>query len=149
MRFLVTGGAGFIGSNLVEKLLSEGHGVRVLDNLATGREENIAHLSSVELIRGDIRDNGAVDKAVSGVDFVIHLAALGSVPRSIEDPATTHEVNVTGTLNVLVAARDHNVRRVVYASSSSVYGDTPTLPKREDMFPTPQSPYAVSKLSGE
>lgn len=149
MIFLVTGGAGFIGSNLAEKLSSDGHKVRVLDNLSTGKEGNIERLASVDLIRGDIRDKSAVDKAVSGADFVIHLAALGSVPRSIEDPSTTHDVNVTGTLNVLISARAHNVKRVVYASSSSVYGDTPTLPKREDMFPTPQSPYAVSKLSGE
>ena len=150
MLFLVTGGAGFIGSNLSERLLNEGHAVRVLDNLATGKEENIAGLlGPLKLMKGDIRDKADVAKAVKGVDYVIHLAALGSVPRSVEDPLTTHEVNVTGTLNVLTAARDEKVKRVVCASSSSVYGDTPTLPKREDMFPTPQSPYAVSKLSGE
>jgi nucleoside-diphosphate-sugar epimerase len=149
-RFLVTGGAGFIGSNLCEKLLEEGFNVRVIDNLATGKEENIKDfIGPVEFIKGDIRDKSTVKKAVKGVDYVIHLAALGSVPRSVQDPETTHEVNSTGTLTVLNAAREEGVRRVVYASSSSVYGDTPALPKKEEMIPTPQSPYAVSKLSGE
>lgn len=148
--FLVTGGAGFIGSNLCEKLLEKGYKVRIMDNLSTGKEENIKDfVSAVEFIKGDIRDRATVEKAVKGAHYVIHLAALGSVPRSVEDPLTTHDVNVTGTLNILNASRDANVKRVVYASSSSVYGDTPSLPKKEDMFPTPQSPYAVSKLSGE
>ena len=148
--FLVTGGAGFIGSNLCEKLLEKGYKVRIMDNLSTGKEENIKDfVSAVEFIKGDIRDRATVEKAVKGAHYVIHLAALGSVPRSVEDPLTTHEVNVTGTLNILNASRDANVKRVIYASSSSVYGDTPSLPKKEDMFPTPQSPYAVSKLSGE
>lgn len=149
-KFLVTGGAGFIGSNLCEKLLNEGHAVRVLDNLSTGKEENIKNiLDRIEFRKCDLRDKEGVSSAVEGMDYVIHLGALGSVPRSIEDPGTTHEVNVTGTLNVLTAARDAKVKRVVYASSSSVYGDTPTLPKIENMFPNPLSPYAVSKLSGE
>lgn len=149
-NFLVTGGAGFIGSNLCEKLLAEGHRVRVLDNLATGKAENMKDFTgAVEFIRGDIRDTEAVGRSFKEVDYVIHLAALGSVPRSVADPVTTHEVNITGTLNILCAARDAGVKRVVCASSSSVYGDTPVLPKKEDMFPTPLSPYAVSKLSGE
>lgn len=149
-KFLVTGGAGFIGSNLCEMLLSEGHRVRILDNLSSGKEENLEDFrDSVEFIKGDIRDNQTVREALEGIEYVIHLGALGSVPRSVDDPQTTHEVNATGTLNVLKAAKDAGVRRVVYASSSSVYGDTPTLPKKEEMFPTPQSPYAVSKLSGE
>lgn len=148
--FLVTGGAGFIGSNLCEKLLADGNKVRVLDNLSSGKERNIKDFrSSIEFIKGDIRDMNDVKKAVYGVNYVIHLAALGSVPRSVEDPLTTHDVNVTGTLNILNASKEAGIKRVVYASSSSVYGDTPTLPKKEDMFPTPQSPYAVSKLSGE
>lgn len=149
-KFLVTGGAGFIGSNLCEKLLESGHSVRVLDNLATGKEENLrGFIDSVEFIRGDIRQPAALEKAAAGMDYIIHLAALGSVPRSVEDPATTHEVNATGTLNVLNAARAAGVKRIVCASSSSVYGDTPVLPKQEDMTPTPLSPYAVSKLTGE
>jgi len=149
-KFLVTGGAGFIGSNLCEKLLKQGHRVVVFDNLSNGKEENMKEfIDSIEFIKGDIRDKSAVERAVKDIDYVIHLAALGSVPRSIEDPSTTHEVNVTGTLNVLDAARNTGIKRVVYASSSSVYGDTPVLPKKEDMFPTPLSPYAVSKLSGE
>src|SRR3989337_3598089 len=149
-KFLVTGGAGLIASNLCEKLLKQGHRVVVFDNLSNGKEENMKEfIDSIEFIKGDIRDKSAVERAVKDIDYVIHLAALGSVPRSIEDPSTTHEVNVTGTLNVLDAARNTGIKRVVYASSSSVYGDTPVLPKKEDMFPTPLSPYAVSKLSGE
>jgi UDP-glucose 4-epimerase len=148
--YLVTGGAGFIGSHIVDALLAEGHRVRVLDNFATGKRENIAHvLDRIELIEGDVRDQGAVRRAADGMDYVLHQAALPSVPRSIKDPLTTHEVNATGTLNVLIAARDARVNRVVYASSSSVYGDTPELPKREDMTPRPKSPYAVSKLAAE
>ncbi|MFQ5465985.1 MAG: NAD-dependent epimerase/dehydratase family protein, partial [Thermodesulfobacteriota bacterium] len=148
--FLVTGGAGFIGSNLCEKLAAGGHGVRVLDDLSTGLVENLRGLEgSVELVRGDIRDRATAREAVRGMDFVIHLAALGSVPRSVEDPETTHDVNATGTLVMLNAAREAGVRRFVYASSSSVYGDTPVLPKIETMDANPQSPYAVSKLAGE
>jgi len=148
--YLVTGGAGFIGSHIVDALLAEGHRVRVLDNFATGKRENIAHiLDQIELVEGDVRDQDAVGRAVAGIEYVLHQAALPSVPRSIKDPLTTHEVNATGTLNLLIAARDAGVKRVVYASSSSVYGDTPELPKREDMTPRPKSPYAVSKLAGE
>ena len=148
--YLVTGGAGFIGSHIVDALLAEGHRVRVLDNFATGKRENIAHvIDQIDLIEGNVRDLEAVRRAVDGAEYVLHQAALPSVPRSIKDPLTTHEVNATGTLNVLIAARDAGVKRVVYASSSSVYGDTPELPKREDMTPRPKSPYAVSKLAGE
>lgn len=149
-RFLVTGGAGFIGSNLVRRLLADGHSVRVLDNFATGRRENLVGLArDVELIEGDLRNADDVRRAVSGVRHVLHLGALGSVSRSVEDPMTTHAVNATGTLNLLIAARDAGVERFVFSSSSSVYGNTPVLPKQEDMTPTPLSPYALSKLSGE
>lgn len=148
--YLVTGGAGFIGSNIVELMLDEGKRVRVLDNFSTGRRENLEGLvDSIELIEGDIRDLATVARAAAGCACVVHQAALPSVVRSIEDPLASHQVNVDGTLNVLLAARDAGVRRVVYASSSSVYGDSPTLPKREDMMPSPLSPYAVGKLSGE
>ena len=148
--YLVTGGAGFIGSHITERLVREGHHVRVLDNFSSGHEANLESFrGDVELIRGDIRDAQLVNSATKGVDVVFHEAALGSVPRSVADPVTTHEVNLTGTLNVLLAARDVGVRRVVYASSSSVYGETPVLPKREDMLPQPLSPYALSKLVGE
>ena len=147
---LVTGGAGFIGSHLVNELVHRGARVRVLDNFSTGKHENLEQaLAHIELIEGDIRDRDTVQRAVNGVDFVLHQAALPSVPRSVADPLTTHEVNVTGTLNMLIAAREANVKRVVYASSSSVYGNSPTLPKREDMPTNPLSPYAVSKLAGE
>ena len=147
---LVTGGAGFIGSHIVERLLGLGHEVRVLDNLSTGKRENLESLEGeVELLEADVRDPEAVARAVRGVDVVFHEAALASVPRSVDDPVGSNEVNVTGTLNVLVASRDAGVRRVVYASSSSIYGDTPELPKREDMAPSPESPYAVGKLAGE
>ena len=149
-RVLVTGGAGFIGSHLVDRLVREGHDVVVLDNLSTGRKENLVSVvSSIEFVEGDIRDPEAVRSATGGVEWVFHQAALPSVPRSIEAPSDSHAVNATGTLNVLVASRDANVRRVVYASSSSVYGNTPELPKREDMPPAPLSPYAVSKLTAE
>jgi len=148
--YLVTGGAGFIGSHIVERLLRDGHRARVLDDLSSGKESNLeAFRSEVELIKGDIRDAQLVNQAMKGVDIVFHEAALGSVPRSVADPVTTHEVNMTGTLNVLLAARDAGVKRVVYASSSSVYGETPELPKREQMTPQPLSPYALSKLVGE
>jgi UDP-glucose 4-epimerase len=148
--YLVTGGGGFIGSHLCERLIRDGHRVRVLDDFSTGKEENLKALGGeVEILRGDLRDAGAVARAVKGVDIVFHEAALGSVPRSVADPVTTHEVNITGTLNVLIAARDAGVKRVVSASSSSVYGDTEELPKHEAMRPRPLSPYALSKLAGE
>jgi UDP-glucose 4-epimerase len=148
--YLVTGGAGFIGSHIVERLARAGHRVRVLDNLFSGKEANLESIDGdVELIRADIRDVGALADATRGVEVVFHEAALGSVPRSVADPMTTHEVNLTGTVNVLLAARDANVRRVVYASSSSVYGETAVLPKHEELTPQPLSPYALSKLSAE
>ncbi len=149
-NYLVTGGAGFIGSHICERLVRDGKRVRVLDNFVSGREENLAHLEDgVEIIRGDIRDPETVAAAVDGIDIVFHEAALGSVPRSVADPVTTHEANITGTLNVLLAARDAGVKRVVYASSSSVYGETEVLPKHEAITPQPLSPYALSKLAGE
>ena len=148
--YLVTGGAGFIGSNVIDELLARGHRVRVLDNFATGCRENISHVADdIELIEGDIQSYERVHNAAKGADVVIHLAALPSVPRSVQDPLTTHQVNTTGTLNVLLAARDEGVRRVVIASSSSVYGANPALPKREDMLLLPISPYGVSKLTAE
>ena len=148
--YLVTGGVGFIGSNIVHALVARGARVRVLDNFATGRRGNLAGVEDrVDLIEGDLRRLADVEKAMDGVEVVLHQGALGSVPRSIADPVTSHEANATGTLHVLQAARTAGVRRVVYASSSSVYGDTPTLPKAEDMPPAPQSPYAVTKLAGE
>lgn len=150
MKTLVTGGAGFIGSHLTEKLVELGHEVVVLDDLSTGREENIAHLMDrITFVKGSITDTALLAKIMQGVQVVFHEAALGSVPRSVEDPRTTHDVNITGTFNVLMAARDAGVKRVVYAASSSAYGDTPTLPKVETMLPNPLSPYAVSKLVGE
>jgi len=150
MKFLVTGGAGFIGSNIVEELLKQGHSVRVLDNFSTGKRENLKEFNSdIELFEGDIRSYHTVIQSIKGIDVVLHQAALPSVPRSINDPITTNEVNVMGTLNILDAAKDAGVKRIVYASSSSVYGDNPVLPKREDMLPNPLSPYAVSKLAGE
>jgi len=147
-RYLVTGGAGFIGSNLAEALVKSSHRVRVLDNFATGARANLT-AGAVELLEGDLRDAAIVERAVQGIEVVFHQAALPSVARSLEDPATTHAVNATGTLTLLLAARRAGVRRVVYASSSSVYGDSPTLPKREEMPTQPKSPYAVSKLAGE
>ncbi len=150
MRVLVTGGAGFIGSNLVENLLKQNHQVRVLDNFATGKRENLAAFAGkVELVEGDITQYHTVREAVDGVEVVLHQAALPSVPRSVRDPLSSDQVNVHGTLNVLYAAKDAKVKRVVYASSSSVYGDTPELPKHEQMTPNPLSPYAVSKLAAE
>ena len=150
MRVLVTGGAGFIGSNLVHSLAASGDPIRVLDDLSTGSLDNLADVQSpVEAVTGDIGDPQAVRRAMEGVEVVYHLAALPSVARSLVDPASTNRVNVDGTLNVLQSARDAGVRRVVYASSSSVYGDTPTLPKDETMAQAPMSPYAASKLAGE
>jgi len=149
-HYLVTGGAGFIGSHIVEALVKRDEHVRVLDNLSTGRWENIApFLDRVEFIEGDLRDEEMVRRVVEGVDYVLHQAALPSVQRSIDDPLETHAVNTTGTLNLLLAAHKAGVRRVVFASSSSIYGDSPTLPKQESMLPQPKSPYAVSKLTGE
>ncbi len=150
--YLITGGAGFIGSHLTRALLADGARVRVLDNFLTGRRENLADLAgnpSLAVVEGDIRDAGTVREASKGIRFVLHQAALPSVPRSVNDPATTLAIGVEGTLNVLLAARDAGCERLVYASSSSVYGNTPTLPKTESMLPTPLSPYAVSKLTGE
>ena len=147
-RYLVTGGAGFIGSNLAHALLARGDQVRVLDNFLTGREENLRG-ADVELIRGDLRDLDTVMRAAAGVDYILHQGALPSVQRSVEDPLETTGVNVGGTLNVLEAARKQNVKRVVFAASSSAYGESPTLPKVETMTPAPLSPYAVSKLTGE
>lgn len=150
MRYLVTGGAGFIGSHLVEHLAGEGQDVVVLDDFSTGKRENLDGLHDrIELIEGTVTDSVTCARACRGVDFVLHQAALASVPRSIKDPIATHHANVTGTLNVLLAAREAGVRRVVYAASSSAYGNTTELPKHESMVPRPLSPYAVSKLAGE
>ncbi len=151
MRVLVTGGAGFIGSNLSKHLVEAGHQVRILDNFATGRRCNVGDLGDeVELIEGDIQSYERVTKATAGCEIVLHQAALPSVPRSIQDPLTSNATNVIGTLNVLLAARDHCVRRVVCASSSSVYGSSPlTAPRREDEPTQPISPYATAKLAGE
>jgi UDP-N-acetylglucosamine 4-epimerase len=151
--FLVTGGAGFIGSNIVEYLIKHGAGkVRVLDNFSTGSMENIApfmHLAEFELIEGDICDLETCRKAMEGIDYATHQAALGSVPRSINDPITTNDVNISGFLNVLVAARDAKVKRMIYAASSSTYGDHPGLPKVEDKIGNPLSPYAITKYVNE
>jgi len=147
-RVLVTGGAGFIGSNLVRALLERGDEVRVLDNFATGDRENLAGLD-VDLIEGELRSYERVHNAVRGVETVFHLGALGSVPRSVQDPLTSNAVNVEGTLNVLLAARDEGVRRVVFSSSSSVYGTRRELPVTEDQPPDPLSPYGVAKLAAE
>ncbi len=146
---LVTGGAGFIGSNIVEYLLKEGYSVRIMDNLSTGSASNISDFNEAGFIKCDIQDREAVNKAVEGCDYILHQAALPSVTRSVENPLETNKVNVEGSLNILEAARRHDVKRVVYASSSSVYGDAETLPKREDMEPKPLSPYAVTKLAME
>lgn len=148
--YLVTGGAGFIGSHIVEELIRRGERVRVLDNFSTGRRGNLAPvLEHVDLVEGDLCDLATVRRAVEGVDYVLHQAALASVQRSVDDPLAAHTANATGTLHLLMAARDAGVKRVVYASSSSVYGDSPVLPKQEDHLPRPKSPYAVSKLAGE
>lgn len=154
MRILVTGGAGFIGSNLVNTLLQDESVsfVRVLDNLATGTENNIAtYLSNpaFEFIKGDIRDYDTCLSACEGMDLISHQAALGSVPRSINDPVTTNNVNITGTLNIFTAAKEKNIKRVVYAASSSTYGDHPGLPKKEELIGNPLSPYAVTKYVNE
>jgi nucleoside-diphosphate-sugar epimerase len=146
----VTGGAGFIGSNIVDELLAQGHTVRIIDNFSTGRRENIAHVRDhIEVVEGDIRSYERCHYAVREIDYVIHEAALPSVPRSVQDPLTSNDTIVTGTLNVLLAARDAGVGRVVFASSSSVYGANPVLPKREDLEARPLSPYGVAKLAAE
>lgn len=150
MNYLITGGAGFIGSNIAKRLVAEGESVRIIDNFSTGKKRNIDDIrDKSELIDGDIRDAETVLMAVRDIDFIIHHAALPSVPRSIKDPIESNSVNITGTLNLLHAAKKRGIKRFIYASSSSVYGDTSVLPKREDMSPNPQSPYAVTKLTGE
>jgi nucleoside-diphosphate-sugar epimerase len=150
MRYLVTGGAGFIGSHIVDELVRRGHSVVVLDNLSTGKESNLASVrKKIELSTGSVTDLAAVQAACRGADYVVHLAARTSVPRSVADPVDTNHANIDGTLNVLVAARDAKVRRFVFAASSSAYGDTPTLPKVETMQPAPISPYGVTKYVGE
>lgn len=149
-NYLVTGGAGFIGSNLVERLLADGHAVRVLDNFSTGRRENLApFMDRIDLREASIVDPDACARACADMDYVLHQAAVPSVARSVADPAASHAACATGTLNMLKASADAEVRRFVYAGSSSAYGDTPTLPKREDMTSSPRSPYAVAKLAGE
>jgi nucleoside-diphosphate-sugar epimerase len=148
-HYLVTGGAGFIGSHLAEELVRRGERVRIVDNLATGHRRNIEHLPEVEFLEGDLADEEVARLAVTGVDYVLHQAAIPSVPRSVQDPVTSHRANVDASLNVLVAARDAGVKRVVYAGSSSAYGDTPTLPKVETMETAPLSPYALQKLVAE
>ncbi|MDB4906541.1 MAG: UDP-galacturonate 4-epimerase [Gemmatimonadetes bacterium] len=150
MRFLITGGAGFIGSHLVEHLLERGEDVVVLDDFSTGRRSNVSQfLDRITLLEGSITDESRCRQAMKGVDFVLHQAALSSVPRSVNDPRSSHEVNATGTLNLLVAARDEGVKRFVYAASSSAYGNTAELPKHEGMPSRPLSPYAVAKLAAE
>jgi len=150
MRYVVTGGAGFIGSNTVEELVRRGHSVVVLDDLSSGKEENLAEIrTKITLIKGSIIDIEVVRKAMHEADYVLHLAARTSVPRSVKDPIETNRINIDGTLNVLVAARDAKVKRVVFAASSSAYGETPTLPKVETMQPAPISPYGVTKYVGE
>lgn len=149
-RVLVTGGAGFIGSHIATALVAQGDQVRVLDDLSTGHQRNLDAIGGdVEFVRGSVTDPAIVARACAGCDYVYHEAALASVPRSIDDPVSTNAANIDGTLNVLVAARDAKVKRLVYAASSSAYGDSPTLPKIETMPTAPKSPYAVSKLSGE
>jgi nucleoside-diphosphate-sugar epimerase len=148
-QYLVTGGAGFIGSHLAEELIRRGHDVRVADSLVTGKRANLAHLPAVEFREGDLADPGFARQVVEGVDFVLHQAALPSVPRSVSDPLGSHRANVDATVNVLVAARDAQVKRVVFAGSSSVYGNTPALPKHEEMPSNPLSPYALQKVVGE
>jgi len=150
MNYLVTGGAGFIGSNIVEELVRLGHSVRVLDNFSTGKRENIApFLKQIELIEGDIRDEAVCCRAVDGIDYVLHQAAMPSVPRSLAEPIHTSEVNIMGTIKLLTAAAKVKVRRFVYAASSSAYGDQPVQIKDEKLLPRPLSPYAAAKLAGE
>jgi nucleoside-diphosphate-sugar epimerase len=149
-NYLVTGGAGFIGSNIVEQLLAQGDSVRVLDNFATGKRENLApFLSRIEVVEGDLRDDAALARAVNDIDYVLHQGAMASVPRSIAEPVETSEINVLGTIRLLAAAARARVRRVVYAASSSAYGDQPVPEKVETLIPMPLSPYAAAKLAGE
>jgi UDP-glucose 4-epimerase len=148
-KYLVTGAAGFIGRSIAAELLASGESVRGIDNLSTGKRENLAGLEGMDFIEADINDANACATACRGVEVVFHEAALASVPRSVADPISTNDSNVSGTMQLLVAARDAKVRRVVYAGSSAAYGDAPTLPKHERMLPDPISPYAVSKLTGE
>jgi len=148
-HYLVTGGAGFIGSHLSEEIARRGHRVRVADSLVTGKRSNLAHVPGVELIEGDLADLEFAKRVADGCDYVLHQAALPSVPRSVTDPISANRANVDGTLNILVAARDAGVKRLVFASSSSAYGDTPTLPKHEGMPVDPMSPYALQKVVGE
>ncbi|MBE3132382.1 MAG: SDR family oxidoreductase [Acidobacteria bacterium] len=147
--YLVTGGAGFIGSHLAEELVRRGERVRVVDNLSTGRRQNLTHVPEVDFQVGDLADIEVARRAVAGMDVVLHQAAIPSVPRSVSDPITSNRSNIDATLNILVAARDAGVKRLVYAGSSSAYGDTPTLPKHEAMPTAPLSPYALQKLVGE
>jgi UDP-glucose 4-epimerase len=150
VRILVTGGAGFIGSNLVEELLARGHAVRLLDNFSSGQRRNLAGVErDVDIVEGDLRSYERVHHAVRGCEVVFHQGALPSVPRSVQDPITTSEINIGGTLNVLLNARDEGVRRLLFASSSSIYGDAPGLPRTESATPSPLAPYAVSKLAAE
>ena len=148
-HYLVTGGAGFIGSHLSEELVGRGHRVRAFDNLSTGKRKNLEHIPGVELLVGDLANLEDCRRAVRGVDYVLHMGAVASVPRSVVDPIASNTANIDGSLNILVAARDEKVRRLVYAGSSSAYGDLPTLPKHEDMPTKPQSPYALQKLVAE
>ncbi|BCS33305.1 epimerase [Luteitalea sp. TBR-22] len=147
--YLVTGGAGFIGSHMVEALRARGDRVRVADSLVTGKRENLAHIDDVEFLQGDLADEAFARRAVEGVEYVLHQAAIPSVPRSVEDPLSSNRANIDATLSLLVAARDAGVRRVVYAGSSSAYGNSATLPKHEEMPTAPLSPYALQKLVGE
>ncbi|MDD3905511.1 MAG: SDR family oxidoreductase [Candidatus Omnitrophica bacterium] len=149
-KYLVTGGAGFIGSNIVEELVRRKQKVRVFDSFITGKRENLAPFSGViEIVKGDIRDAAALKRALKGIDYVIHQAALRSVPKSVDDPFTTNDINVFGTLNLLMECKKAGIKRVVYASSSSVYGDAKTFPQRESDYASPISPYGVSKLAAE
>ena len=147
--YLVTGGAGFIGSHLATELIRRGHRVRVADSLITGKRHNLDHIPAVEFLEGDLADASFAQRAAEGMEYVLHQAAIPSVPRSVKDPITSNRANIDATLNLLVAAREAGVKRLVYAGSSSAYGNTPTLPKREDMPPNPLSPYALQKLVGE
>ena len=147
--FVVTGGAGFIGSHMVEELRRRGHHVRVVDSLITGHRRNLAHIDEVEFVEGDLADLAVAARGVAAADYVLHQAAIPSVPRSVADPITSNRANVDSTVNLLVAARDAGVKRVVFAASSSAYGDTPTLPKHEEMPTAPLSPYALQKVVGE
>ena len=149
-QFLVTGGSGFIGSHLCRKLLGEGHGVRVLDNLSSGKRANLSDVAGdIDFHEADLRDEGVVQRAVKGVEYILHHAAVASVQTSVEEPLKEQQINSVGTLNLLEAARQAGVRRVVFAASAAAYGNDPRVPKREDMRPTPESPYAISKLAGE